>query len=312
MLLLGKKELTPDASNFALHFLHALRNGDGEDHILTFDELVAELKNTTPTPHISTFEGHQEGSNFLFIKNIDASSPLQKLEADMVRISGGTFIMGSLYKMGKGFNDPKPPHEVRIQDFFIGKYEVTQAQWRAVMGSDSPMLHNKNCDECPVEGVSWEDTQDFIDKLNALTNKRYRLPTEAEWEYAARGGNQSQGYLYSGNNNLFRVAWYGHNYEQNDMYGTKKTTHPVGQKKPNELGLYDMSGNVWEWVEDCWHNDYIGAPVDGSAWIDGAVEIARVYRGGGWAHSAEACISTTRNLGFVTYKSDYLGFRLAL
>jgi formylglycine-generating enzyme len=152
----------------------------------------------------------------------------------MVRVAGGTFTMGceSASRDGECYDSEKPPRTVRVSDFSIGKYEVTQAQWRAVMGSDPPELYNKGCDDCPVERVSWNDIQEFLRKLNELTGKRYRLPTEAEWEYAARGGSQSRGYLYSGSNNIGEVAWYDGNAKQGNTHGAQKTTRPVGQKKP--------------------------------------------------------------------------------
>ncbi|MBX2929300.1 MAG: formylglycine-generating enzyme family protein [Saprospiraceae bacterium] len=240
-------------------------------------------------------------------------APITRLEADMVRITGGTFTMGC--KSGRDtdcYDDEKPSHEVRLRDFNIGKYEVTQAQWRAVMGSDPSELYNKGCDQCPVERVSWNDIQDFLKKLNALTGKRYRLPTEAEWEYAARGGNQSRGYLYSGSNTIGDVAWYDANAKSGNTNGAQKTTRPVGAKNPNELGLYDMSGNVWEWCEDDWHGDYKGAPMDGSAWVDSTRASYRVHRGGGWRIDAGFCRAANRNGNTPADRNGNVGFRLAL
>ncbi len=231
---------------------------------------------------------------------------IQKLEADMVSVAGGSFTMGckDAQRDGSCEDDEKPAHTVRVSDFSIGKYEVTQAQWRAVMGSDPSELYNKGCDQCPVERVSWNDIQDFLKKLNAQTGKRYRLPTEAEWEYAARGGNQSRGYLYSGSNTIDEVAWYDDNSGGN--------TRPVGGKKHNELGLYDMSGNVWEWCEDDWHSNYNGAPTDGRAWVDSSRASNRVNRGGGWISVARYCRAALRDSNTPTFRSYSLGFRLAL
>ncbi len=226
------------------------------------------------------------------------SAIIQKLEADMVLVKGGTFTMGWVAgRDGEGDDDEKPWHKVWVSDFYIGKYEVTQAQWRAVMGSDPPELYNTGCDDCPVERVSWNDVQAFLKRLNALTGKRYRLLTEAEWEYAARGGLQSRGYMYSGSNDLDEVGWYDGNYQRGKTYGSEGTTRPVGQKRPNELGLYDMSGNVWEWVEDDWHRDYRGAPTDGRAWVDSPRASNRVYRGGSCSVTARHCRAPTAATG---------------
>ncbi len=167
---------------------------------------------------------------------------IQNLVNNMVRVEGGTFTMGATSEQG---GDPDTPtHRVTLSSFSIGKYEVTQEEWLAVMGSN-PSKYNGV--KRPVEKVSWNECQEFIRKLNAMTGKRFRFPTEAEWEYAARGGNRSMGYIYSGSDNLDLVAWYSGN--------SVNTTHDVGQKSPNELGLYDMSGNVEEWCQD-WYDHY--------------------------------------------------------
>jgi len=242
-------------------------------------------------------------------------TPLQKLEANMVPVAGGSFIMGCQSGRDNDCDErEKPPHEVHVPDFSIGRYEVTQAQWRAVMSSDPPELHNKGCDECPVEKVSWHDIQVFIKKLNSLTGKRYRLPTEAEWEYAARGGKPITGYiyLYSGNNVLDEIAWYDANYSKGNIFGEQKTTRPVGTRNPNELQLYDMNGNVWEWCEDDWHRDYNDAPTDGSAWISNPRGSKRVFRGGSWFNSAGNCRLALRGHNTPAHRFYHLGFRLAL
>jgi formylglycine-generating enzyme required for sulfatase activity len=173
-------------------------------------------------------------------------------------------------------------------------------------------LYNKGCDQCPVERVSWNDIQDFLKKLNGLTGKRYRLPTEAEWEYAARGGNQSRDFLYSGSNNIDEAAWYDSNAKSGNTYGEQKTTRPVGGKKANELGLYDMSGNVWEWCEDDWHGNYQGAPTDGRAWVDSPRGSYRVGRGGSGTDRAGYCRAANRTYNAPAGRGTFVGFRLAL
>ncbi len=164
----------------------------------------------------------------------------------MVKVRGGTFTMGATPEQGNDAgNDEKPTHKVTLSDYYIGQTEVTQALWQAVMGNN-PSYHKGN-NTYPVENVNWNDAQTFISKLNNITGISFRLPTEAEWEFAARGGTKSKGYKYSGSNNINYVAWY----EDNSGY----KTHPVATKAPNELGIYDMSGNVGEWCQD-WYGMY--------------------------------------------------------
>jgi formylglycine-generating enzyme required for sulfatase activity len=200
------------------------------------------------------------------------------------------------------YEPEKPAHTVRVSDFYIGETEVTQKQWRAVMGNNPSSF--KDCDDCPVESVSWNDIQDFISKLNARSgSSRYRLPTEAEWEYAARGGALSRGYGYAGSNDADRVAWYNKN--------SGKKTRPVKGKDRNELGLYDMSGNVWEWCADCWHDDYTGHPTDGSAWTSGSCD-RRVLRGGSWDNGIFWNVRVSfRNDSYPDNWDNSNGFRLA-
>ena len=214
----------------------------------------------------------EEKAKHLRREKEEARRRVEELGAMMVRVEGGSFIMGC--RSGRDsdcFGNEKPAHRVQVGSFEIGKYEVTQALWQAVMGENPS--HFKGCAECPVEQVSWDDAQTFLAKLNALTGQQYRLPTEAEWEYAARGGQQSHGYQYAGSNNPDSVAWHRNN--------SGDRTHPVGQKQPNELGLCDMSGNVFEWMQDCWNGNYRGAPGDGRAWERGGCS-RRVVRGGSW------------------------------
>ena len=219
---------------------------------------------------------------------------------DMVFIKGGCFNMGS-----NDYDDEKPIHEVCVDDFYIGKYEVTQKQWREIMGSNPSNF--KNCDNCPAEQVSWNDVQEFIKKLNQKKGQNYRLPTEAEWEYAARGGvktiHVSSQTKYSGSNNIGDVAWYGDN--------AGKKTHIVGNKRANELGIYDMSGNVWEWCSDWYGSGYYkNSPRNNPKGASSGT--FRVRRGGGWSYNARSCRVAHRNDFTPDYANNRLGFRLAL
>lgn len=210
---------------------------------------------------------------------------------ELAPVKGGCFQMGDTFGDGDGFaffsdtqrvaqmekekasvgvySAEKPVHEVCVNDFYIGKYEVTQKQWQDVMG-DNPSYF-RNCDDCPVANISWNDTEEFINKLNQKTGKNYRLPTEAEWEYAARSGGKNE--KYAGGNDIDSIAWYSSN------SGSK--IHPVGQKQPNGLGIYDMSGNVWEWVQD-WYDEnyYQNSPKDNPKGANGSAY--RILRGGSW------------------------------
>ncbi|HIT14883.1 MAG TPA: SUMF1/EgtB/PvdO family nonheme iron enzyme [Candidatus Avimuribaculum pullicola] len=222
-------------------------------------------------------------------------------EIEMVWVSGGTFTIGATSEQGSDADsDEKPAHSVTLSGYYIGKYEVTQKLWKAVMGSNPSYFKG---DDLPVECVSWNDVQEFLRKLNRMTGKNYRLPTEAEWEYAARGGSNSSGNKYSGSNNIGSVAWYYDN--------SGSTTHPVGSKSPNELGIYDMSGNVLEWCQDRWASNYYSSspqrnpqgPASGSY---------RVLRGGSWFGSAGHCRVSRRNSISPDYWRHNLGFRLVL
>ena len=222
---------------------------------------------------------------------------------DMIPVEGGTFTMGCTDEQGAGCPEQeKPAHQVTVPGFYIGKYEVTQAEWKAVMGTNPSKF--KDCDRCPVDNVTWNEAQEFIQKLNQQTGKNFRLPTEAEWEYAARGGQKSKGYLYAGDSrNLGLVAWW---------YGNSgRKTHPVGERKANELGIYDMSGNVWEWCADSWHDNFKGAPADGLEWSGRGVNGKRALRGGSWNNNAEDARSSARRESNYTNSNGYFGFRLA-
>ena len=211
--------------------------------------------------------------------------------------------MGCQNERDKNCDDAeKPAHQVTLRDYYIGQTEVTQAQWQAVMG-DNPAQF-KGCGDCPVENVSWNDIQDFLKKLNARGGGKYRLPSESEWEYAARGGAQSSDYTYAGSNDAKQVAWAW--FDGNA--GSK--THPVKGKGPNKLGLYDMSGNVNEWCADCYHDNYEGHPTDGSAWTSGSCN-DRVLRGGSWFSDYRYVRVSIRLRNYPDFWSNVNGFRLA-
>ncbi|MBQ9642029.1 MAG: SUMF1/EgtB/PvdO family nonheme iron enzyme [Bacteroidaceae bacterium] len=230
----------------------------------------------------------------------------------MVSVTGGTFLMGAQKTSSSGTNydadaydDEAPVHNVTLSNYQIGETEVTQALWKTVMGSNPSFWQGNNL---PVEKVSWNDCQEFITKLNALTGKTFRLPTEAEWEFAARGGTKSQGYKYSGSNTIGDVAWYTEN------SGWK--THEVGTKQANELGLYDMSGNVHEWCQD-WSGSYSSSAQSNPT--GAASGFLRVIRGGSWdganweeEDTAANCRVTVRGSCSPTVSFNNLGFRLAL
>ena len=224
---------------------------------------------------------------------VSLSAELNKLINNMVYVSGGTFIMG-----GDESSDQTPTHSVTLSSYYICKYEVTQALWRAVMGSNPSKFKGDNL---PVEQVSWNDCQTFINRLNSYTGRNFRLPTEAEWEFAARGGNYSRHYKYSGSNYIGDVAWY------TDNSGNR--THPVGTKQANELGLYDMSGNVWEWCSD-WYGSYSSYSQSNPT---GATSgFGRVERGGNWCGLARYCCSSHRSYYAPGNSFDDLGLRLVL
>ena len=207
---------------------------------------------------------------------------------DMIKVEGGTYKMGS----NDGESNEKPVHDETIATFQIGKTEVTQELWQAVMGTNPSYFKGEA--NLPVENVSWTDCNTFIAKLNELTGKNFRLPTEAEWEYAARGGNNSQGYTYSGSNTIEDVAWYGSK--------SSSKTHPVAKKQPNELGIYDMSGNVWEWTFDKYSSSYSSERTSSY----------RVSRGGSWYFGTTYSRVAYRDSVSESTANYFIGFRLAL
>ncbi len=234
---------------------------------------------------------------------------VESIHENMVAIPGGTFEMGDAEDDtgDNEYSDKCPQHTVSVPPFAMSAYEVTQGQWKAVMGTN-PSYFSECGDSCPVENVSWDDVQDFIETLNTQTGMHYRLPTEAEWEYAARAGTHTKWYCGGEESCLDDTAWY----EQNSGY----RTHPVGRKAPNAFGLYDMTGNVLEWVQDCYHQSYKGAPSDGSAWetgcCDSEYDSSRMFRGGSCYCSPKSCMISFRRYYYPSYEYSSLGFRLVL
>ena len=218
---------------------------------------------------------------------------------DMVKVEGGTFMMGGTREQGEdAFDDEKPAHKVTLSTFFIGRYPITQDQWEAVMGVNPSYFKGE---KLPVEKVSWFDCQEFAKKLSEMTGRHFRLPTEAEWEYAARGGKKSKRYKYSGGNILNQVGWYNEN--------SGGISHDVGQKSPNELGIYDMSGNIWEWVQD-WKGDYTEDDQVNPKGPETGIE--RVCRGGGWNREIDRARVSYRGDDQATLQYCSLGLRIAL
>jgi formylglycine-generating enzyme required for sulfatase activity len=257
----------------------------------TYERLMSSLHLRAKT----LSNGHEKVT---YVKEYKTS--IDTLDIEFELIQPGEFDMGSPANEKDRFDDEGPVHHVTISKaFYLGKYEVTQKQWHKVMG-DNPSYFKG--DDLPVESVSWDDVQEFIKKLNEIeSTDKYRLPSEAEWEYAARAGTTTRYSFGDDDSKLKEYAWYSEN------SGDK--THPVGKKGANPWGLYDMHGNVWEWVQDKWHGTYNGAPADGSAWEDG-VGAYRVDRGGGWINDASNCRSADRFHSVPGFSIRGLGFRL--
>ena len=255
-------------------------NGDG----------VVDLSDaTTLIDHV--LNGVNNGSTHTFIAN--------NVMFEMVRVEGGTFTMGATAEQASdAFSDELPTHKVTLSPFLIGKYEVSQTLWFAVMGENPSVNTGINL---PVDNVTWNECQTFITKLNELTGKNFRLLTEAEWEYAARGGNKSKGYKYSGSNNLGDVAWYIDN--------SNNTSHAMGTKAPNELGIYDMTGNVMEWVSD-WKGSYSSGAQTNPTGPDSGTY--RVNRGGSYGNVERLSRITNRNSIDPNMSSKTMGLRLCL
>ena len=262
------------------------------------DDNEEDVKGTSSSQNADNGSSDHSNSSDPTFDGKDKVYTVNGVSFKMIAVKGGTFTMGATSEQTGAFSDESPTHSVTLSDYYIGETEVTQELWTAVMGSN-PSCFTGNMQR-PVERVSWNDCQTFISKLNELTGETFRLPTEAQWEYAARGGNQAQGRLYSGSNTIDDVAWYTSN--------SSSTTHPVRTKAPNELGIYDMSGNVWEWCSD-WHGSYSSAAqTDPTGPSKGS---HRVFRGGGWGSGATGCRVAFRDFSAPASGGYYLGLRLA-
>lgn len=241
----------------------------------------------------------------------DFTEKVSGVELEMVYVKGGTFRMGATSEQGNdAYDREKPVHTVTLSDYYIGKFEVTQGLWEKVMGTTLEQQRDKVNSSWPFCGVgsdypmyyvNWEEAQEFCKKLSELTGRKYALPTEAQWEYAARGGVKSAGYKYSGSNDIENVAWYSDN--------SNSSTHSVGTKQPNELGIYDMSGNVSEWCSD-WFDYYSSdAQTDPTGPVSGS---NRVLRGGSWGINARYCRVSFRFSYNPSDGDSYNGFRVVL
>ena len=263
-------------------------------------QLSKEAVAAIPTVNEVAQQASSSSSSSVSSGSNEISIPVKNgITIGMVKVEAGTFMMGATSEMEDPLSWEKPVHQVTLtRDYYMGKYEVTQALWQAVMGSNPSKFKG---DDLPVEQVSWNDCLEFIDKLNSMTGRKFRLPTEAEWEYAARGGKKSRGYQYSGSSNISDVAWYDGN------SGSK--TRPVGTKQANELGIYDMSGNVWELCQD-WYDSYVSSSQTNPT---GAVSGSyRVIRGGCWYDNARYCRLSYRGNVTPDYRCNSHGLRLVL
>ena len=277
-------------------------NNHSSDDTFQYDSLAADSVACDSVPYDTVVDIPRPDGQYLDIT-------VNGVTFTMVRVEGGTFMMGATAEQTDTWDDEKPAHRVTLSDYYIGQTEVTQALWKAVMGYSPTSDGDQWTSEYglganyPAYYISYDDVLSFISKLNSLTGRTFRMPTEAEWEYAARGGNKSKGYLYSGGNTLDNVGWYEDNSDE--------TTHPVAQKSANELGLYDMSGNVWEWCSD-WYDDYSSSSqTNPTGPSTGSI---RVLRGGGWGWGDTA---TDWRVAYRGYNSPSIrynngGVRLAL
>jgi formylglycine-generating enzyme required for sulfatase activity len=228
---------------------------------------------------------------------VNFSETVNGISYEMIAVKGGSFLMGStINELGRSNDEIQ--HLVTLSNFYVGKYAVTQDLWQLIMGNNPSSFKGYNL---PVETISWDDCQFFLQRLNQLTGKRYSLPTEAQWEFAARGGTQSKGYIYAGSNNVDEVAEYKGN--------NNNTTKPVGGKKPNELGLHDMSGNLWEWCQD-WKSVYSTVPQSNPPGPSSGS--LRVRRGGSWGNEGQRCRAAGRGYDSPSRRNYAIGFRVVL
>lgn len=278
------------------------RKKDRPQSINEFLEIIGA--NEPVIPVVEDVEA-DDGGETTMIESRTFDFYVKGVKFKMVKVEGGTFTMGAT--KNEILDGDNPAHIVTLtNDYYIGQTEVTQNLWEIVMGCNPSRFKGNNR---PVENVSWDDCQMLISKLNSITGKQFRLPTEAEWEFAARGGNNSKGFIYSGSNNLFDVAFFYDNCCKEGGHSPAYGTHDVATLKPNELGIYDMSGNVYEWCSD-WYGDYEShSPENPVGPMYGEF---RVFRGGSWNRTAKYCILSDRNNSTTNFRKDYLGLRLAL
>jgi formylglycine-generating enzyme len=264
-----------------------------DSHLGKFRPLTIELE--------APKSGVNKGLDQINPQDQYSKDSVKNYDFDMIKVKGGTFMMGCTDEQGADCeSDEKPAHQVTVKDFYIGRTEVTQAQWKQVTGEYRACI--KDCDAYPIKSINWYEIRNFIKRINADTGKKYRLPTEAEWEYAARGGNQSKCFKFSGSNNADEVAHHWDN--------AKDSPAHVGTKKPNELGIYDMSGNVAEWCQDEFR-DYRDNLIVVPDWAP-PLQTFHVVRGGSHRHRPVACRLTSRFDLSSNSLYPNIGFRLAL
>jgi len=315
----GALTTVPDRSQFLAYLVKNLNENQynywaAGSLFQSFREAVMNNTKQNITPQYGVIlEAGDEGGEFIFIKRngtdnkrdlpSEETFTINGVKFEMVYVEGGTFQMGYNASRDGEYADylasSKPLHTVNLDGFWIAKTEVTQAQWKAVMENNPS--HFKG-DNLPVENVSWNDCQEYIKKLNAKTAKKYRLPTESQWEYAARGGNKSKNFKYSGSNNIDEVVW--------NITNSGAKTHDVGSKRANELGLYDMSGNVWEWCIDGYDkNFYETVEANMKNPINNRIKERFVWRGASWNNYSSYSRIAVRNYDDITFKSNNGGFR---